>query len=444
MLLYNPHQDVLHGHSTGVLSDMSAKYSFGDGICRSPISIRVSLIWATALAWSSLAFCGPIGLERPATPPATNPRPAAAALPASNPPPPAAVETPPQASARVTAAHHAALIALLGAIGAAVLLGFVCFRKRRSVVPWVRLFRSQASASGERTVRFFKRLFKRPKTTQGEVRADDPMADYEYPLSTSWSLHSRTLGYFDVPSSHWLNDPRDTHELVPEFVIEFLSRLRKTVPRDQFREISVLPYAQSVLKFHNTYSGDDVVFKKIDGSLVAVVKTSRIEVARRTYEYRGDDAAVKTALMLLGINRRNWSKCFEAASVVEQLTNGQQVFGDSVRKDWQVPVTVVTLPGLDDRLSDVKPLVRASIMRDAAAGSQGGITGTEIDREATSLQDSTTLKPQPSANQPATIPKNNALGPKKASPQISCPKCGASMIYTAAKCQRCGNRMIKI
>jgi predicted RNA-binding Zn-ribbon protein involved in translation (DUF1610 family) len=83
-------------------------------------------------------------------------------------------------------------------------------------------------------------------------------------------------------------------------------------------------------------------------------------------------------------------------------------------------------------------------------GPGSGLTAVDIAKSKQNqtlvslLQDATIVKPHPSANPPATIPTNNTLGPKKASPQISCPKCGASMIYTAAKCRQCGNRMIKI
>jgi rRNA maturation protein Nop10 len=81
-----------------------------------------------------------------------------------------------------------------------------------------------------------------------------------------------------------------------------------------------------------------------------------------------------------------------------------------------------------DPLSEMKPLARASITPEAATGSRGGITIPK--------------RPHPSANPRPAIPKPHS-GPKQSAPQIICPKCRASMIYTAAKCPQCGNRMVK-
>jgi hypothetical protein len=93
-----------------------------------------------------------------------------------------------------------------------------------------------------------------------------------------------------------------------------------------------------------------VIFKKADKSLTAVIRNSRIELVCRAEGWTDSDAstaAAKTALMLLGVRRDSWKKCLDAASVLEKLTNGQQVFGNSVGNNWHVPVTVVALPTYD-------------------------------------------------------------------------------------------------
>ena len=186
-------------------------------------------------------------------------------------------------------------------------------------------------------------------------------ANYDHPLSTDWSLKRKMMSmqtgdfrlldrYFDFKSARWLEDPRDTAGLIFEGLVKFLEGIRHTIPEKQFNEIVALPYAQAVLRFCHTCTLDDVIFKKADKSLTAVIRNSRIELVCRAEGWTDSDAstaAAKTALMLLGVRRDSWKKCLDAASVLEKLTNGQQVFGNSVGNNWHVPVTVVALPTYD-------------------------------------------------------------------------------------------------